>query len=133
MRGRSNNSVYNSIYMEKLCRKKALNYGYAYSIAGGDRVTSNLNGGLLILYPREAAINLEEDKYGRWQELAITFRNNVKMIVMNTYIPHIHHSNNSIHRALESAMVAAGDLRNPIEAFFEDLTARVMELQKICW
>lgn len=129
-------TYYNAMKMERVCRKKELNYAFKYALNSEDRVTSNIQGGLMSVYPRAATINLIFDRHGRWQKTTINFRNDVKLIVANLYIPHIHHSNNSIYRVLESSMVQANDLRKTIDAFFDDLTEKIKALQKKpanCW
>lgn len=82
------------------------------------------------LYPREATIHLIDDVYGRLQETKLYFRDNVELTVLNLYIPHENHSNNSIYRLLTSNMISAGDLRHPMEALFDDFSHKIRDLQK---
>ena len=73
-------------------------------------------------------LNITHDEFYRWQEVSLTIEQK-QVTVMNIYIPHRNLSTHSIYRRLESLIRDAGEFREPIDALFSDLTAKIKSLE----
>lgn len=100
-------------------RFKAFCYSYTPPPQAADR---NSPGGLLTLSRVKSMESKKvfQDKYGRWQKIAISLgREKVK--IYNLYFPH-KHSNGppTVYNQLRNSMCAVEDYREPEFAFLED-------------